>query len=299
MASRTGLLPLNANERLDTPPEVSAPWRFCFIHLTASMKSTAYLACSSIPVPMDRMLTSKIISSGAIPACPVNSLYALSQISILRAYVVAWPSSSNAMTTNAAPNCLIVLAFSTNASGPSFRLMEFTMHLPCAFLRPARMVSQCEESIMSAAFATAGSFEMWRTKRSISLVLSSMASSMLMSMMAAPSSICLAAICRASSYLPSDMSLANFLEPATFVLSPTLVKLLCLRSTVTASSPLTFRCLPSVKMPFFADGRMSRTAPVMALICSGVVPQHPPTMLTRPFSAISLICAAISSGLWS
>ena len=48
--------------------------------------------------------------------------------------------------------------------------------------------------IISAAFATAGSLEMYLTKRSISLVLSSIASSMLMSMMVAPSSICFAAI---------------------------------------------------------------------------------------------------------
>ena len=142
MASRTALFPRNANDRLETPPDVSAPGRFVLIHLTASMKSMAYFACSSMPVPMDNMFTSNMISSGATPAFSVSSLYALEHISILRSYVVAWPSSSNAITTIAAPNDFIALAFSTKASSPSFRLMEFTMHFPCAFFRPARMVSQ-------------------------------------------------------------------------------------------------------------------------------------------------------------
>ena len=159
MASRTVLFPRNANDRLETPPEVSAPGRFVFIHLTASMKSTPYLACSLIPVPIERMLTSKIMSSGSTPASSVSSLYALSHISIFLSYVVACPCSSKAITTIAAPRLLIVLAFSTKASGPSLRLMEFTIHLPWAFFRPARIVSQCDESIINAAFATAGSFE--------------------------------------------------------------------------------------------------------------------------------------------
>ena len=158
------------------------------------MKSTAYLACSSIPVPMDSMFTSKIMFSGETPAFSVRSLYALSHISIFLWYVVACPSSSKAMMTIAAPNELIALAFSTNAFSPSLRLMEFTIHLPWAFCRPARMVSQCDESIIKAAFATAGSLEMYLTKRAISFALSSIASSMLMSMIDAPSSICFAAI---------------------------------------------------------------------------------------------------------
>ena len=89
IASRTALLPLNANERLDTPPEVNAPGRFVLIHRTASMKSTAYLACSSMPVPTESMFTSNMMSCGVTPASSVRSLYALPHISILRSYVVA------------------------------------------------------------------------------------------------------------------------------------------------------------------------------------------------------------------
>ncbi len=40
MASRTALLPRNENDTFDTPPETSAPGRFCLIQRVASMKST-------------------------------------------------------------------------------------------------------------------------------------------------------------------------------------------------------------------------------------------------------------------
>ena len=298
IASRTALFPLKENDRLDTPPEVRAPGRFVLIHLTASMKSMAYFACSSMPVPMDRMFTSKIMSSGATPASWVRSLYALSQISTLRSYVVACPCSSKAITTIAAPRDLMVLAFSTKASGPSLRLIEFTIHFPCAFFRPARIVSQWEESIISAAFATAGSFDIWRTKRSISLVLSSMASSMLMSIIGAPSSICFAAIWSASSYLPSEIRRANFLEPATLVRSPTFMKLLRFTSTATASRPLTLSTFSSLFSGSWRGWMPARDL-ATARMWSGVVPQHPPTMFTSPFDAIVLTCSAIVSGLWS
>ena len=103
MASLTLLFPRNANERFDTPPEVNAPGRLVFIHLTASMKSIPYRLCSSIPVPIERILASNIMFSGDIPAFSVSSLYALEHISVFLSYVVAWPSSSNAIMTIAAP----------------------------------------------------------------------------------------------------------------------------------------------------------------------------------------------------
>ena len=218
----------------------------------------------------------------------------------------------------------MIFAFSMNASEPSLRLIELTMHLPWAFFSPAKMVSQCDESIIRAALATAGSLDIYLTKRSISLVLSSIASSMLMSMMVAPSSICFAAIWSASSYLLSDMSLANLREPATLVLSPTFVKLLFRMSTVVVSRPLTVSTgLSSLKWAVFEDespdlvfsslkwavfedeksgswrGATSSRASAIARMWSGVVPQHPPTMFTSPFSAIAFTADAISSGLWS
>ena len=133
------------------------------------------------------------MSSGLIPAFSVSNVQALRQISIFLSYVVAWPSSSNAITTIAAPSLRISLALVRNASSPSLRLMELTIDLPWAFSRPASMVSQCDESIIRAAFATAGSPEICLTNFSMQSRLSSIASSILMSMMPAPSSICFAA----------------------------------------------------------------------------------------------------------
>jgi hypothetical protein len=43
------------------------------------------------------------MSSGANPTCSVSRRYARRQISTLRAAVSAWPRSSNAITTTAAP----------------------------------------------------------------------------------------------------------------------------------------------------------------------------------------------------
>ena len=40
------------------------------------------------------------------------------------------PVSSNAITTTAAPNLLMILAFAIKSSSPSFKLMLFTIHLP-------------------------------------------------------------------------------------------------------------------------------------------------------------------------
>ena len=147
---------------------------------------------------------------------------------------------------------------------------------------------------------------------------------MFMSMMVAPSSICLAAIWRASSYFPSEMRRANLREPATLVLSPTLVKLLWRMSTVVVSRPLTVSAgLSSLKWAVFEDespdlvftslkwavfedeklgscrGAVPARAVAMARMWSGVVPQHPPAMFRRPLDAIALTAWAMSSGLWS
>src|SRR5690606_35282941 len=46
-------------------------------------------------------------------------------------------------------------------------------------------------------------------------------------------------------------------------------------------------------------GGLPATASAMARICSGVVPQHPPTILTRPASAHSRRGLAVSSGVSS
>ena len=202
------------------------------------------------------------------------------------------------MTTMAAPSEWISFACERKTTSPSFREIEFTMHLPCALLRPERIVSQSEESIIRAAFATEGSFCMWRTNFSISTFESRRASSMLMSIIEAPFSIWSAATWRAWSYSPEAMRRANFLDPATFVLSPILQKLPSLRSTFTLSSPLTLKGL-SPSCEGMDLGGTSLTAVASAQIWSGVVPQHPPTMFTVPFSAILRMQEAMWLGLSS
>ncbi|MCK0509975.1 hypothetical protein GO608_002540 [Aromatoleum buckelii] len=48
-----------------------------------------------------------------------------------------------------------------------------------------------------------------------------------------------------------------------------------------------------------ARGARPETASAIALMCAGVVPQQPQTMLTRPASAHSRIAAASASGVSS
>lgn len=57
------------------------------------------------------------------------------------------PSSSKAMTTTAAPNFLILLAFSRKSASPSFRLMLLTMGFPWQHFSPASITVKLEESI--------------------------------------------------------------------------------------------------------------------------------------------------------
>jgi len=74
-----------------------------------------------------------MISSGKNPTFSVSSLYALLQMLTLFSTVVAYPSSSNAIITTAAPYFYIMLAFAKKSSSPSFSEMELTTHLPWQF----------------------------------------------------------------------------------------------------------------------------------------------------------------------
>ena len=185
----------------------------------------------------------------------------------------------------------MVRALRRNSASPSLSEMELTMHLPWAFLRPSSMVSQCEESIIMAAFAMAGSPAMWRRNTRIFSAGSTIGSSILMSMTDAPPSIWAAAMASASSYLFSEMSRANLREPATLVRSPMLVKLR-LRSIRTGSKPLTV----NVSLVSKLRGVRPFTASATARMCAGVVPQHPPAMFSWPRSASFLITPAIEEG---
>ncbi len=103
--------------------------------------------------------------------------------------------------------------------------MEFTTHLPCTTCRPASIISHLELSIMMGTRAISGS-AMTRFKNFTMAALPSISpSSILISMICAPPSTWSRATSSASSNFSSLMSLRNFLEPATFVRSPTFTKL--------------------------------------------------------------------------
>ena len=120
---------------------------------------------------------------------------------------------------------------------------------------------------------------------------SSIPSSMHTSMIGAPFSTCCFATASASSYCPPRMSCLNFGDPATFVRSPILMNSsVC----VNASIPLSrsFRGTAGT-----LRGGNPRTASAIAWMCSGVVPQHPPTIFSQPCSAHSRTFGVIVSGV--
>ena len=96
-------MPRKANDTFDTPPEVREPGNSTFSRATASMNETAYALCSSIPVAIAKMFASRMMSSGRNPTTPVSRSYARRRTATRRSTDSAWPCSSKAMTTTAAP----------------------------------------------------------------------------------------------------------------------------------------------------------------------------------------------------
>ena len=107
-----------------------------------------------------------------------------------RSRLSAWPSSSKAMTTTAAPYLRHRVASRLNLSTPSFMEMELTIGLPCTHRSPASITANLLESIISGTRLMSGSLAMSLTKRSMAATPSIMPSSMLMSMTCAPLSTC-------------------------------------------------------------------------------------------------------------
>ena len=85
-----------------------------------------------------------------------------------------------------------------NAASPSLRLMEFTTALPCTHFSPASITSHLDESIISGTREMSGSEASRLRNRVIAACESSIASSMLMSMICAPFSTCWRATLTAS-----------------------------------------------------------------------------------------------------
>src|SRR5450830_954670 len=101
-------------------------------------------------------------------------------------------------------------------------LMELTTALPCTQRRPASMTLHLLESIMTGTLEMSGSDAIKFKNFTMAAWLSSMASSMLMSMIWAPFSTCWRATDSACSYSPFRIMRAKALEPVTLVRSPML-----------------------------------------------------------------------------
>ena len=173
--------------------------------------------------------------------------------------------------------------------------MEFTIDLPCKHFSPASITSHLEESIITGTRAISGSDITRFRKTVISSLASSSPSSILTSIINAPSSTCLRAMLNASSYFFSFIKRRNLREPATLQRSPTLIKLI---SGVCSSSSNPESHIRS-GLPAGMWGRAFCTNGTYSAIYSSVVPQHPPIIFTKPSSMYSFTSEAISPGVWS
>ena len=104
----------------------------------------------------------------------------------MRSALSAWPASSKAMTTTAAPYRRASRAWARKGASPSLRESELTIALPCTDRSPASITGHRDESIITGTRAIAGSPAMRSRKRAIAASESSIASSMFTSMTWAP-----------------------------------------------------------------------------------------------------------------
>ena len=210
--------------------------------------------------------------------------------------------------TTAAPCCLMNRAFEMKSSTPSLRLIELIIGFPWTHFTPASMTSQSELSIIIGTRAISGSVAMRLRNLVMQLIESSIPSSMFTSMMFAPALTC----CNATASPPSksfpSIRRRKTADPVTFVLSPIIVKfdvgwmayvsnpakVVCSWRQWCLKSPPGSFCSTSNRIwpipSAFSGTSLGRTplpTSAIARICSGVVPQHPPTIFTNPSSAIS------------
>ncbi len=170
-----------------------------------------------------------------------------------------------------------------------------TIPFPCRHFSPASITGHFDESIMKGRRTISGSAAMRLTNFVIISSESSIPSSRLMSSAWAPPSTWLRATSRAFSRSPARMSFANRREPATFVRSPMFMKFDS-GVRIAGSRPLSWRWF--VLSGGFLGVTLS-TASATRRICSGVVPQQPPTTLRKPLRAKSPIRRRNSAGVSS
>ncbi|SFV83473.1 hypothetical protein MNB_SUP05-7-673 [hydrothermal vent metagenome] len=168
------------------------------------------------------------------------------------------------------------MAYLTKLSLPSLSEIELTIALPCVHFKPASMISHLDESTISGTLEISGSEAIRFINRTMAALPSNMPSSMLMSTTCAPSSTCVRQIKR-----------LNLAEPVTLARSPTLIN--------NDSSPILKASKPDRRHSGLISGICLGGSPsiasAMALIWSGVEPQQPPKILTKPDSAHSPTCS--------
>ena len=199
------------------------------------------------------------------------------------------------MTTTAAPYRWMRRARSRNAASPSLSESELTTALPCTRCRPVSSTDQSDESIITGTRAIAGSAARRLRNRPMTSGPSSMASSTFTSMIWAPPATCCAAMATAASSSPATMALANRGLPAMFVRSPTFTNVI---SSVSVKASRPDRRSRGSRGAG-ARGGTPATASAIARMCSGVLPQQPPTTFSRPARANSPSTSAICSGVSS
>jgi hypothetical protein len=112
----------------------------------------------------------------------------------------------------------------------------------------------------------------------------------------APLRTCSSATPTAASQSPAFTSFRNFAEPVTLVRSPIIWKFESGRIVI-ASMPE--KCVSASRGCASGRGGRSRTASAIARMCSGRVPQQPPTTFTKPLCAHSRRRPDISPGVSS
>ena len=199
------------------------------------------------------------------------------------------------MTTTDAPKRRISRALARKSSSPSLSEIELTMPLPCRQRSPAWITDQRELSTMIGSRAISGSVATRLRKRVIAASESSMPSSMFTSSTLAPPRTCSSATSTAPVKSSASISRRKRADPVTFVRSPTITKPVS-ASTVNGSRPAK---RGSGEWAGTSLGGSPATASAIAAMCSGVVPQQPPTPLTRPLCANSRSSAVVSAGVSS
>ena len=158
--------------------------------------------------------------------------------------------------------------------------------------RPASSTDQRELSTMIGSRATSGSVAIRFRNLVIACSESRRSASMFTSRAFAPPRTCSSATSTAPWKSPASISERKRTEPVTFVRSPI--------STKPVSSVITNGSRPERRVRGCRFGTRlgvrHRVASAMAMVCSGVVPQQPPTMLRRPSRAKSASILLVSGG---